>query len=163
MNLKMKVNEEPQKRKEFFKKTHKRLLLFSYIMLLFSTLLLISCKKKPEGEITVTTMFVTDITMNSAKCGGTVSYSGGFTIGDCGVCYSTTSYPTVSDGFTVDHFGEGSFNSTIKNLESGTNYYVRAYARTSSGIKYGNQEIFIQKKMELGYTMVMTKRKAVGG
>ena len=66
----------------------------------------------------------------------------GYSIGECGVCYSEISTPTTSDGYTKDHEGTGSFNSTLSELKSGTTYYVRAYAKTSSGIEYGNQESF---------------------
>lgn len=105
-------------------------------------LTLTACKKKPEGEITVLTAPVTEITKNSAKCGGTVSYTGIFTIGDCGVCCSENALPTFSDYYTEDQHGTGSFNSNLKNLKSNTTYYTRAYARTSSGIIYGEQESF---------------------
>lgn len=138
--------KETHGRREFFKIVNRKAIVFSCIMLFFFVVLLTSCKKKPDGEITVTTKSVTDITTNSARCGGNVFYTGGFTIGDCGVCYSTSSYPTVSDACTNDYNGAGSYNSTINNLESGTEYYVRAYARTSSGIKYGNQESFTTKE-----------------
>ncbi len=140
------MQNELKNRREFFKKANRKTIAFSCIMLFFTVVLLTSCKKKPDGEITVTTKSVTDITTNSARCGGNVFYTGGFTIGDCGVCYSTSSYPTVSDACTNDYNGAGSYNSTINNLESGTEYYVRAYARTSSGIKYGNQESFTTKE-----------------
>ena len=116
------------------------------VTLLCLAIVFASCKKKPDGNITVTTKTVTDITENSAKCGGTVSFTGGFTIEECGICYSENSYPTVSDYYTEDSYGTGSFNSTLSNLNSGTKYYVRAYARTSSGIKYGSQEIFTTKE-----------------
>lgn len=114
--------------------------------LFITTFALTSCKKKPEGEITITTKSVTEITQNSAKCGGSVSYTGGFTIGECGICYSQDSYPTISDGYTEDHNGMGNFHSNLNNLEPDTKYYVRAYAKTSSGIKYGNQESFTTKE-----------------
>lgn len=126
--------------KNRFCKTHLKIDFLFF--LLVTTFALTSCKKKPEGEITITTKTVTEITQNSAKCGGSVSYTGGFTIEECGICYSEDSYPTVSDFYTEDSYGSGSFNSTLSNLNSGTKYYVRAYARTSSGIKYGNQENF---------------------
>ena len=116
------------------------------VTLLCLAIVFASCKKKPDGNITVTTKTVTDITENSAKCGGTVSFTGGFTIEECGICYSEDSYPTINDYYTEDSYGTGSFNSTLSNLNSGTKYYVRAYARTSSGIKYGNQESFTTKE-----------------
>lgn len=103
---------------------------------------LAACKKKPEGEITVLTAPVSEITDNSAKCGGRVYFTGVFDIGDCGVCCSDYTLPTISDFFTEDQYGTGSFNSNLKNLKSNTTYYARAYARTSSGIIFGEQESF---------------------
>lgn len=113
-----------------------------FVAILCLAMLLTACKKKPEGEIFVSTNSVTDITENSANCGGTVYYTGAFTIGDCGVCCSEYSLPTISDYYTEDQYGIGSFNSNLKNLKSNTTYYTRAYARTSSGIIYGNQVTF---------------------
>ena len=105
-------------------------------------MLLTACRKKPEGEITVITNPVTEITANTAVSGGTVSYTGVFTIGDCGVCCDEYQNPTIDDNYTEDGYGEGSFTSKIKQLKKGTQYYVRAYARTSSGIIYGNEVTF---------------------
>ena len=117
---------------------------------LILALLFVACKK--EGTITVTTTSVTEITENGAQTGGDVFYTGGFSIGECGVCYSEHSYPSVNDDFddnsyyTNDHYGTGTFTSSLNNLKSGTKYYVRAYARTSSGIIYGNEEVFYTKE-----------------
>lgn len=140
----MNSNSLKDRRESYNGIAQNQFLLLSCLMVLISVLP--SCKKKPDGSVTVTTKSVSDITVNSAKCGGTVSFTGGFTISDCGVCYGTKSSPTVCDGCTEDHYGVGSFNSTMGNLEAGTKYYVRAYARTSSGIKYGHQENFTTKE-----------------
>lgn len=136
-------NKDHQKIRDLFRTIHRMSWLFIWIS---SLLIFVSCTKKPEGEITITTKTVTEITHNSANCGGDVSFTGGFVIGECGVCYSEDSYPTVSDGYTEDHNGIGSFHSKLNNLEPDTKYYVRAYAKTSSGIKYGNQESFTTKE-----------------
>lgn len=122
-----------------------------YVLITIALTIVSSCTKKPDGIITITTKIVSDITENSAKCGGSVSYTGGFTIEECGICYSEDSYPTITDFYTEDHYGVGSFNSTLSDLESGTKYYVRAYARTSSGIKYGDQESFTTEDNWLHY------------
>lgn len=132
----------------FFKRIQNQFLLFPYLMVLFLALLLVSCKK---DEIIVTTKSVTEITDSGAKCGGTVSFSGGFSISDCGICYGTSLNPTISDSHTEDHNGEGSFTSTMSGLRAGTKYYVRAYAKTSSGIIYGNQESFTTKSVKWLY------------
>lgn len=100
-----------------------------------------SCQKKTEGSITVTTKTVTDITENSAKCGGSVT-STGYSVGDCGVCYGESHNPIIDDSFTKDREGTGSFTSTLSNLKSSTTYYVRAYAKTSSGVEYGDEKTF---------------------
>lgn len=112
------------------------------IILLFSLMVLIACQKKQEGKIAVTTNDVTDITESSAKGGGSVSFTGSYTIEECGICYDDSPQPTVRKFYTEDSYGEGSFTSVLNNLEAGTKYYVRAYARTSSGIEYGNQKSF---------------------
>ena len=134
-------NKDLQNRMEFFKTTSKRPLLLSYLMVLFSVLLWTSCTKNPDGTITVTTKSVTDITESSAKTGGSVT-SSGYSIGDCGVCYGESHNPTLNNSFTKDHEGDGSFSSILNNLKSSTTYYVRAYAKTSSGVEYGDEKTF---------------------
>ena len=91
---------------------------------------------------TVTTNSVTSITKNSAVCGGNVTSDGGATVTQRGVCWSTSSNPTVYDNKTIDGNGEGSFSSNITELEAGTTYYVRAYATNSEGTAYGIQKTF---------------------
>lgn len=118
-----------------------------------------ACTKNPEGSITVTTKTVTDITESSAKTGGSVTCSG-YSIGDCGVCYSESHNPTLNNSFTKDHEGDGSFNSTFSSLKSGTTYYVRAYAKTSSGIEYGNELSFTTQS---GYTINVFANPTAGG
>ena len=152
-------NKDLQNRMEFFKTTSKRPLLLSYLMVLFSVLLWTSCTKKTEGIITVTTKSVTDITESSAKTGGSVT-SFGYSVGDCGVCYGESRNPTLNDNFTKDHEDDGSFSSTLSNLKSGTQYYVRAYAKTSSGIEYGDQEVFTTNS---GYTINTFVNPTAGG
>ena len=116
-----------------------RVRLFVVIPLLMC---LYSCVIKPKGEITVTTDYVDDITAFTAKSGGNVSFTGGFVIGDCGICYGEYYEPDLSDNYTVDSYGVGSFTSSMTGLKPGTLYYARAYAKTSSGIKYGQSRSF---------------------
>jgi hypothetical protein len=116
------------------------------VALLCLAMALTACKKKPEGEITVTTRPVTNITETSARGGGNVSYTGAFTIGSCGICYGEAPNPTVYDVYTDDSYGTGDFVSEISNLRPNTKYYVRAYSNTSSGLIYGNEESFTTTK-----------------
>ena len=97
----------------------------------------------PEALPKVTTSAVSDITVVSgsinAKCGGNVTEEGAFAVTTRGVCWSTSSNPTIADSHTTDGSGLGSFTSTITGLTSGATYYVRAYATNNAGTAYGNQ------------------------
>ncbi len=90
---------------------------------------------------TVTTSAATDITANSATCGGNVTSDGGATVTARGVCWSTSQSPTVYDSHTTDGSGTGNFTSSLTGLTVGTTYHVRAYATNSAGTAYGNEVI----------------------
>ena len=92
----------------------------------------------------VSTIDPSNITANSATCGGNITESGGATITARGVCWSTTNHnPTTSDYHTTDGTGAGTFTSNITGLTGSTTYYVRAYATNSAGTAYGDPIGFI--------------------
>ncbi len=91
---------------------------------------------------TITTTAVTGITANSATSGGNISSDGGYSVTARGVCWKTSSNPTISDSISSDGTGTGVFASSITGLASSTTYYVRAYATNSQGTAYGNQVTF---------------------
>jgi len=85
----------------------------------------------------VTTGAVTDITSYTAVCAATVTYNGGATVTEQGICWSnTTSNPTVADNKAT-----GS-SLTLSGLSFNTVYYVRAYAVNSAGTAYGELRSF---------------------
>ncbi len=92
-------------------------------------------------EPVVITAKVTDITLNSAVCGGEVVSGGDAVIVARGVCYNTTGVPTVSDIYTMDGTNIGNFTSILSNLESNTTYYVRAYATNTHGVTAYGEEV----------------------
>ena len=69
-----------------------------------------ACKPEPEpepqtpGSVSVTTSSVSNITETSAKCGGTVTASG-YSVGNCGLCYSELPNPTINSYITSDQMG----------------------------------------------------------
>ena len=90
----------------------------------------------------VETNDVTNVTPNSASCGGNVISDGGVAITSRGVCYSKTSNPTISDLLVNGGTGTESFTCSLTELEQNTTYYVRAYATNSVGTAYGVQKSF---------------------
>ena len=96
-----------------------------------------------DGAPTVITADVSQITNNSARCGGSVIDDGGSEIAYCGVCWSLQQNPTLSDHFA---YSEGStanqFSCLITGLEEGMTYYVRAFAMNDTGVGYGEQKVF---------------------
>ena len=67
---------------------------------------------------------------------------GGAAIVARGVCWSTSSTPTVANSKTTDGIGIGAFVSSISGLTPGTPYFVRAYATNSVGTGYGDIQLF---------------------
>ena len=90
----------------------------------------------------VKTSTITNIRAQSALGGGNVIRSVGSAVTKRGVCWSTSQYPTIANDHTEDGTGIGEFISNIRNLQSNTTYYVRAYAENEKGIAYGDQVSF---------------------
>ncbi len=123
-----------------------RALLFTY------TSTYMSAYYKTEGlplrclrgwALDVTTTQVTSVTQSTALSGGTIGNDGGYPITVRGVCWSTTTGPTTAlSTKTIDGTGTGVYSSNITGLNPNTVYYVRAYATSSNGTVYGNEQSF---------------------
>ncbi len=96
----------------------------------------------PVAEPTLTTAAVTGITVSTAISGGSITNNGGGAVTASGICWSTSTVPTITDNLTTDGTVTGSFVSNMTGLTAGTTYYVRAYATNSAGTGYGNQVTF---------------------
>ena len=90
----------------------------------------------------IATDTVSGVTTTSATCGGNVTYDGGATVINRGVCFNTTGTPTINNTHTTDGNGLGSFVSLLDGLTPHTEYYVRAYATNSVGTAYGEERSF---------------------
>jgi hypothetical protein len=91
----------------------------------------------------VSTSAISSITANTASTGGTITNAGGSTITVSGVCWNTSSSPTLSNNFSTDGATTvTNYTSSITGLLSNTTYYVRAYATNSTGTSYGNEVSF---------------------
>ncbi|OQX00412.1 MAG: hypothetical protein BWK80_61845 [Desulfobacteraceae bacterium IS3] len=91
----------------------------------------------------VTTAEAKAVTSYSAVCGGNVLSDGGAVVIERGVCWSEATPPTLEDNRLTDvSSGLGQFSVTLRGLNAGAMYYVRAYAKNSKGISYGTVKKF---------------------
>ena len=111
---------------------------------------------------TVTTSQVTNIQQTTATGGGNVTSNGNATVTARGVCWSTSSNPTINNSHTTDGTGTGSFTSNITGLTAGTLYHVRAYATNSAGTAYGADETFTTQQVPT-YTISVSANPSNGG
>ena len=103
---------------------------------------------KQAGAATPTTLGVTypqvsNIRKHEAEV--TFSYNFETTVTTYGVCYSTSSDPTIEKNPYVSKSGtdkQGSATFKLESLSSATTYYVRAYVVTNGGTQYSNSTSF---------------------
>ena len=105
------------------------------------TLLFFSCENEFDyGKIVnaVKTVQYTNVTQTTAEVSGNVITDNGAGLISRGICYSTSTSPSVNDPKVVFASASlGSFLCTLTNLNPSTTYYARAYATNSYGTAYG--------------------------
>ena len=118
---------------------------------------------------TVTTGEVTNIGQNTAQGSGNVTDSGGAMVTERGVCWSTSHNPTISGSHANSGTGVGGFTVSMTGLTANTHYYVRAYAKNSAGVSYGNEVDFTTSQNTSAPTVTtsqvtnITQTTATGG
>ena len=90
----------------------------------------------------VSTNSTINIDLTSAVGRGNVTSDNGDAVTECGVCWSTSPNPNLSDSYAVGGSGEGEFQANITGLQPDTRYYVRAYATNSLGTTFGEDQDF---------------------
>lgn len=93
----------------------------------------------------VTTQAVTDIGTTTATGNGNVTVLGAPNLTQHGVCWSTSTNPTIALPTKTEQGAKnttGAFTSNITGLTPNTTYYVRAYGTNSEGTSYGGQVSF---------------------
>jgi uncharacterized protein (TIGR02145 family) len=105
-------------------------------------LLVAGCKKNEGYPPVVTTVAAAMIGQRTATAGGLVTDSRGFEILAFGVCWDTSSHPTIQDKHTTQTGNSASFQSNLNGLIPGQSYYLRAYATSKGGTGYGDEETF---------------------
>ncbi len=106
----------------------------------------IRCLKGEVSSVpTVTTSEVSNISLNTAEVGGSVTDDGGESVSERGILWSADPDLRIldnRDNKIVDVGGSGSFSSTLSGLGPNATYYIRAYAINSIGIGYGEEISF---------------------
>jgi uncharacterized protein (TIGR02145 family) len=97
-----------------------------------------NCNALASMPVLITSWLKT-VTTISAISGGDIPDDGGAAVTARGVCWSTSTNPSVANNKTTDGTGTGKFISSITGLTANTSYYVRAYATNSTGTSYGNE------------------------
>ena len=89
------------------------------------------------------TSSITAIGNESATSGGDILADGGAAVCLRGVCWGTSSNPTITlSTKTLDGTGIGTFTSAITGLTNNTTYYIRSYATNVTGTAYGNEVVY---------------------
>ena len=118
---------------------------------------------------TINTTDVSTVTAISANVGGNVTAIGGAPVTARGICWNTSSNPTIAlNTKTTNGTGTGVFSSSITGLKAATTYYVRAYATNSIGTSYGNEVNFTTQNgiinlITAGISSVSAKSATSGG
>jgi len=98
--------------------------------------------ESPVVAPTVTTQAVSSIDKTTATGNGTITDDGGEATATRGMCWKTSSGPTVSDSHATNGTGEGAYTVSMTGLLPNTHYYVRAYSINSAGTSYGAEVEF---------------------
>ncbi len=93
----------------------------------------------------VVTVSVFDISEQSARAIGRVSYQGDSPVSARGMVWSTSAEPTLENhiGMAQQGEGQGAFQVELSGLTHQTTYYLRAWATNEQGTSYGNSLRFM--------------------
>ncbi|HCC07471.1 MAG TPA: hypothetical protein DEP72_04865 [Clostridiales bacterium] len=124
-------------------KTKFKLLMFINVMILITLSFTLKVNAVvATAPIVTTNAVVTNLLDVSVTVGGEVTSDGGATVTERGVCYATTSTPTILNSKVICSGTTGSFTVDLSGLTQTTTYYMRAYAINSKGTSYGSDVSF---------------------
>ena len=103
---------------------------------------------------------ITDVTDSHAKVQIHLTFDGGASVTDMGVCWSTQANPTTKDIHVSTEDTLAVLD--ITSLQPNTKYYIRAYAQNKIGIVYG-EEVSFTTKEQSSTEPVVTETITVNG
>lgn len=122
---------------------HKKKTILEFCFLLIVSVFCFACNSNEPNVETLSlalTIATSNVTSNGVTCNVSItSDTSKLNITEKGVCYGTSSNPTVANGNTILYQGkEISYTLMIENLEPATQYNVRGYAKTKDGYFYSD-------------------------
>ena len=111
---------------------------FKHLLIIIS--LLTASLTYAQTSSIVTIKKVASVTAISAVCVGNSECS--TNIQEQGVCWSTSSNPTINDNRTSNGTAAGKFIARIYGLEENTTYYIKGYMKTNSKTIYSDEMTF---------------------
>jgi uncharacterized protein (TIGR02145 family) len=90
----------------------------------------------------LSTNFLSNITTSSASGGGIITSDYGAPISQRGLCWNTTTNPTISDNKAISGSSSANFSVDLSGLTPNTIYYLRAFATNAAGTGYGEERVF---------------------
>ncbi len=119
--------------------------------------------KTEEGTPPTLTTLTTDVVLTTlASFGGNITDMGTPAYTEKGICWATTSNPTVADNkAAINTGGTGFFYCSANGLTPGTTYYGRAYAVNTAGVAYGNEISFTTLPLETLATLTTSTPTAI--
>jgi hypothetical protein len=112
---------------------------------IFAVAIIAGCKKKVDDTpktVTIKTLDPSIIDFASATSGGLITSPGDLPLLQKGICYSTSTGPTITNSVVLSGNSSDSFNCTLGGLKPATQYYIRAFAKNDAGVFYGNEVSF---------------------
>jgi hypothetical protein len=92
--------------------------------------------------VVITEDTVITVSDSSVQFAGDVTDDQSSSVLDKGVCWNTTTLPTLDNNCTSNGPGSGAYISTLTGLAPVTTYHARAYATNTVGTSYGSEKIF---------------------
>ena len=105
----------------------------------------------------LTTATISSILAITATSGGNVTDWGGSAVTSRGICWSTSTSPTISNSIVTIGNGIGTFTGSLFSLSPTTVYYVRAFATNTTGTGYGNEVSFTTQAVAADMIKVVNK------
>lgn len=139
-------------------KTLTNIILKATVLTTIVAFFFVSCNEEdPANKPSVTTVSTADITFSSVTISANIASNGGSKIIAKGICYGTTTAPTVEGDTTNQGEGNENFVSHLSDLTPNTTYYVRAYATNAVGTSYGEELSFTTQTGLAEVTLTVTE------